>query len=169
MIIRLLTALDAEIHRILRLEALMNNPEAFAAAYEEEKEYPIDLFRDQLRSNDSFTLGAFTKDKLDGVITLVKEKPLKLKHRANIVAMYVSPEGRGLGIGKSLLEKTIEEAKGIEGLEQIYLTVVTTNEPAKRLYSSLGFEMFATEERALKFNDIYFDEEHRVLFLKNNE
>jgi RimJ/RimL family protein N-acetyltransferase len=97
---------------------------------------------------------------------LIRGKIFKLKHRANIVAMYVAPEKRGFGIGKGLLSETIKKANDLEGIEQVYLTVVTSNEPAKRLYSSLGFEVFGTEKRALKFDNTYFDEDHMVLFLK---
>lgn len=32
-------------------------------------------------------------------------------------------------------------------------------------YSSLGFEVFGTEKKAMKYNNIYFDENHMVLFL----
>ena len=58
--------------------------------------------RRRFQSNDSITLGAFEDTQLVGVVTLVKEKLLKLQHKATIIAMYVSPEKRGLGIGKSL-------------------------------------------------------------------
>ena len=79
--------------------------------------------------------------------------------------MYVSPDQRGLGIGKSLMVEAIQVANDWTGVEQVYLTVVTTNEPAKKLYASLGFEVFGTEKKALKVSDTYFDEEHMVLFL----
>src|SRR5690606_36859575 len=99
------------------------------------------------------------------VVTLFRESLAKLQHRANIIAMYVAPDQRGLGIGKSLMIEAIQVAHDWAGVEQVYLTVVTTNEPAKKLYASLGFEVFGTEKRALKVKDTHYDEEHRVLFL----
>lgn len=45
--------------------------------------------------------------------------------------MYTKPAKRGGGIGKALLNKAIEKAYTLEGIEQIYLTVVSTNVPAK--------------------------------------
>jgi ribosomal protein S18 acetylase RimI-like enzyme len=96
---------------------------------------------------------------------LVKESKLKLKHKANIFAVYVSPEKRGIGLGKCLMVEAIKKAKDLEGIEQIYLTVVTTNESAKKLYSFWGFEVFGREKRALKLDNTYFDEEHMVFFL----
>ena len=49
--------------------------------------------------------------------------------------MYVSPEKRGSGIGKALVREAIKKAKELKDVEQVYLTVITTNEPAKKLYS----------------------------------
>lgn len=163
--IRLLKPLDAEDYRNIRLEALQNNPESFGSSYEEEKENPLETYKSRFQSDESFTFGAFENEKLVGVATLVKENKLKLKHKANIFAMYVSPEKRGMGIGKCLMVEVIKKAKDLEGIEQIYLTVVTTNESAKKLYSFLGFEVFGREKRALKFENTYLDEEHMVLFL----
>jgi RimJ/RimL family protein N-acetyltransferase len=42
---------------------------------------------------------------------------------------------------------------------------VTTNDPAKRLYSSLGFKVFGKDKRAIKLDNAYFDEDLMVLFL----
>lgn len=61
--------------------------------------------------------------------------------------------------------EALQKANNLEGIEQIYLTVVTKNEIAKRLYSSMGFEVFGTEKKALKCDHAYFDEDQMVLFL----
>ncbi len=50
-------------------------------------------------------------------------------------------------------------------LEQLTLGVVSTNEPAKRLYESMGFKTYGIEKRAIKMNGVYSDDEHMVLFL----
>ncbi|MBZ5752439.1 GNAT family N-acetyltransferase [Metabacillus rhizolycopersici] len=163
--IKILKPTDAENYRRIRLEALQNSPEAFASSYEEEKDQPVEKYKNNFQSKDSFTFGAFESGKLVGVVTLVKEKLYKLRHRANIIAMYVTSGKRGFGIGKALLSEAIKKANCLEGIEQVYLTVVTTNESAKRLYSSIGFEAFGSEKRALKLDNTYFDEEHMVLFL----
>lgn len=164
--IRLLNSQDAEQYLNIRLEALQNNPEAFSSSYEEEKSQSVEKYINRFQSpQDSFTFGAFEGPQLVGVVTLVKEKALKLRHRANIAAMYVTQEKRGNGIGKALITEAIQKAKSIAGIEQIYLTVVTTNEFAKRLYSSFSFEVFATQKKALKYNNTYFDEDYMVLFL----
>lgn len=163
--IRLLTPSDADCYFRIRLEALKNNPEAFAVSYEEEKSQTAQKYKERFQAEGSFTFGAFEGDQLVGTITLVKETLYKLRHRANIFAMYVAQDRRGLGIGKKLLEAAINKARELDGVEQIYLTVVATNLPAKRLYSSFGFEVFSMEKRAMKLDDVYLDEEHMVLFI----
>ena len=164
--IRQLESKDAEIYRSIRLEALQSSPNRFAASYEDEKKQTADKYKTRFQTpSNAFTFGAFEANQLVGVITLVRESLLKLNHRASIVAMYTKPEKRGCGVGKALLTKAIDKAIELEGVEQINLTVVSTNEVAKKLYASCGFEVFGREKNALKHEDSYYDEEHMVLFL----
>lgn len=53
----------------------------------------------------------------------------------------------------------------MEGLEQINLTVGHNNKSAKKLYQSVGFELYGTERHSLKINGQYIDEDLMVLFL----
>ena len=164
--IRQLNPADAEEYLTIRLEALKDCPYAFASSYEEEKNQPAEKYKNRFDTPvNSFTFGAFEGSQLVGVVTLVKEQLFKLRHRANIVAMYIKPEERGNGIGKALVSNVIEKAQNLDAIEQIYLTVVTTNAPAKKLYSSCEFKIFGKEKRALKLDNTYYDEEHMVLFL----
>lgn len=57
---------------------------------------------------------------------------------SHIVNIAVAPEYRRHGIGRRLLEKAIEEAKG-DGLDFIFLEVRASSLPAQRLYESIGF------------------------------
>lgn len=90
--IRLLDSKDARDYRRIRLEALQFHPAAFGSSFEEEKEYSFETIAQRLSSDFAFTFGAFKDDKLIGVVTLVFEQKIKLRHRATIVAMYVVPE-----------------------------------------------------------------------------
>lgn len=163
--VRQLDSIDAEQYQRLRLEALQINPESFASSYEEEKEYSLETYANRLKSPDVFTFGAFGNEQLYGVVTLVRQLKRKVRHKADIFAMYVSPEKQGRGLAKSLMEAVIRKAKELEGVEQINLTVVSTNESAKKLYFSCGFETFGIEKRSEKVDETYYDEEYMVLFL----
>jgi ribosomal protein S18 acetylase RimI-like enzyme len=166
--VRLLNSDDAENYWTLRLEALKNNPEAFATSYEEaiKRENPIEQVVRNINSEGNFTFGAFDNKELVGMVTLLQEKPEKLQHRANIFAMYVTPKKQGLGLGKALLTAAVQKATEIETIEKVNLSVVATNEKAKKLYCQLGFKVFGLEEKALKVNGGFYDEEHMVLHLK---
>ena len=164
--IRLLTDLDAQDYQQLRLRALQTNPESFGSTYEREVEFTLDTVKERIRpTQDKFVLGAFDGDSLVGMARFVRETEQKTKHKANIYGMYVAPEMRGSGVGRAILLEIIDRAKKEEGIEQIHLTVISTNHTAKKLYQSLGFKTYGIEPKALKDNDQYYDEDLMVLFL----
>ncbi|OPA73770.1 GNAT family N-acetyltransferase [Paenibacillus selenitireducens] len=163
--IRTLDSHDAALYRNLRLQGLQAHPEAFSSSYEEEQAYTLDHFESRLRNPDLYTYGAFFNGQLVGVVTLILEKKIKLKHRTNIVAMYVDMEQRRQGIGKMLMLQAINKAKTMDGIERIYLSVISNNEPAQKLYHSLGFETYGRDRNALKIGGSYVDDELMVLFI----
>lgn len=165
--IRILTESDAVTFQELRLKALKMNPEAFGSTFEREVEFTEQMVQERIRpSKDNFVLGAFDKQNfLVGIVTFMRETSLKTAHKGNIYGMFVAPETRGMGVGKLLLEELIRKAKNSNGLEQLNLTVVSNNVAAKKLYTSLGFDVYGVERNALKDNGEYFDEDLMVLFI----
>ncbi|MGW5953797.1 N-acetyltransferase family protein [Bacillus mycoides] len=165
--IRLLTKEDAEKYWDLRLQALQVNPEAFVTTYEEaiRQGNPIKRVESNLTATTSCTFGAFNEENhLVGVVTLLTEEREAYKHKGHIVAMYVDAQNRRNGLARELITNAIQRAREIE-LEQLNLGVVSTNEPAKKLYESMGFKTYAIEKRAIKMNGVYSDDENMVLFL----
>ena len=165
--IRLLKPDDANMYWDLRLEALSNNPEAFATSYEEamSKEDPVREVSKRLGDPDSFTFGAIWDDEIVGMMTLLLQDTSKLKHVAHLIGVYVSPVVRNKGVGGQLLRKTIDKAKEEGYIEKINLSVVTSNESAIRLYEKEGFYTWGTEKKALKMKGAYYDESHMSLEL----
>ena len=70
-------------------------------------------------------------------------KKMSLARKGHVVSFAVLEEYRGKGIGKKLVEQSIEGMK-IRKCNESYLEVRTDNIPAIKLYESLGFDRIAT-------------------------
>jgi len=82
----------------------------------------------------------------------------------------VSPDCRGKKIGQKLIRQVIDRALALDNLEHINLTVVATNEGAKKLYEKFGFITYGIERNGIKWKGKYFDEELMTLPLnRQNE
>jgi ribosomal protein S18 acetylase RimI-like enzyme len=172
--IRHLTEDDAAAYQDIRLRALREDPEGFSDTYEEAVKRPLSFTVERIRAHNpadgTFTLGAFDgvsgAGALVGTVTLIRGQRVKLRHRADIVAMYVAPEARRAGVGRALLAEVRARAERIVGLEQLHLFVITSNEAACRLYRATGFVTYGIEPHAVKLGDRYWDEELMVLQLR---
>ena len=158
--IRVLSKTDTGEFWQLRLRALREEPESFAMAFEEAR-----VVGTLDSSGDSFVLGAFTPA-FSGTAGFFRRQGIKNRHKGTVWGMYVTPEARGQGLARSLMSSLISYAADLPDLEQLVLEVVTTNEAARRLYSSLGFVSYGLERRALRIGDRYLDEELLSLHLK---
>ena len=56
-----------------------------------------------------------------------------------LVKMYLLPEARGIGLGRTLIEKCLETAK-INGFRQVYLETLDELHLALKIYAKFGFE-----------------------------
>jgi ribosomal protein S18 acetylase RimI-like enzyme len=61
-----------------------------------------------------------------------------------------------------LISELLRRAGSQTVLEQILLTVGVDQVGARRLYASLGFEVFGREPHALKVGDVYVDEDYML-------
>ncbi|CAM5215627.1 Ribosomal protein S18 acetylase RimI-like enzyme OS=Ureibacillus acetophenoni OX=614649 GN=SAMN05877842_106201 PE=4 SV=1 [Ureibacillus acetophenoni] len=164
--IKILTETNAPEYQQLRLRALQTNPESFGSTYDKEVAFTLDYVKERIQpTNEKFVLGAYDDGNLVGIARFVRETDQKVKHKGNIYGMYVAPEMRGRGVGRAILIDMIDRAKKMEGVEQIHLSVVSSNLSAKKLYESLGFKSYGVEPNALKDNGQYYDEDFMVLFI----
>ncbi|NRP19258.1 Mycothiol acetyltransferase [Ensifer adhaerens] len=153
--LRRLEARDVDAYRALRLDGLKRHPESFGASYEDEAKQPLDWFANRLTV--AVIVGAFdTVGALVGVAGLTIPSAIKTRHKGILWGMYVLEAARGCGVSQRLVEAVIDEARG--KVEQLQLTVVSSNAVAIRLYSKLGFVGYGLEARALCVDGQYFDE-----------
>ncbi len=162
---------DAEPFWMLRLRALQDSPQAFGSSYEESSLLTMDEVRERVRtrniSGDNFVLMAEIDNEFVGMVGFFRQQALKSRHKGVIWGMFVDARHRGKGLGKMLLSMALERVQQLQGLEQVHLTVVVAQDPARNLYLRLGFEPWGVEKHALKIGDSYYDEEHMVLFLNS--
>ena len=164
MLLRLLTASDAEAWWHLRLEALRNDTASFADSAEEHLTKSLDTARERLNgdSAQNFVVGAFEDGQLAATAGFYRYSHLKELHKGHIWGVYVRTESRGKGVARALMQEIIHRARLIEGLEQILL-VASAHLPARKLYEAMGFQAYGIEPRSLKIGTEYVDDVLMIL------
>jgi RimJ/RimL family protein N-acetyltransferase len=160
--VRRLKPADAVRYREIRLAGLKNSPEAFGSTFESESLKPSSSFAERLRSSAIF--GALRGAELLGIAGFAFREGAKEAHKGLLWGMYVRPNARKSGVGRRLVEAVIDFAR--QHAEILQLSVVSDNEPARRLYARLGFVEYGLEKDSLKHGDTYYDEILMALDLK---
>jgi ribosomal protein S18 acetylase RimI-like enzyme len=163
--IRPLTRDDAAVFRDLRLRALKEAPEAFGASHEDTIKEPLSYFEDWLTGRPVFMAfdKGFDGETPVGMVAMIRDPGSKMEHRGRLISMYVVPEARGTGLAEQLVETVIGHALE-QGVTQMHLVVAVHNDNARRFYERMGFEIYATEPRALRVGGRYIDEYAMVRF-----
>jgi RimJ/RimL family protein N-acetyltransferase len=152
--IRRLAPSEGAAYREIRLDALRSSPEAFGSTSEAESVRPLAHFSERLASCPVFA--AFRGSEIVGMAGFWRREGIKDAHKAMLWGMYVRSNVRNMGVGRRLAEAVIGFAR--EHVEVLQLSVVSENEPARRLYASLGFVEYGIERKALKQDGRYYDE-----------
>ena len=143
--IRALRASEWRAYRTLRLRALVDAPDAFSTLFAEAVAQPDEYWEARLAALSA-----------DADLLLVAEGNAQLaglvwgrfdadSNAAFVYQMWVAPELRGHGVGRALLQKVIDWAKG-QGASTITLGITQDNGPAYRLYESAGFQPVGESE-----------------------
>ncbi len=157
---------ESGIYRKIRLESLKKFPDCFGSTYEEEiqaKKLGYETYIEE-QTPGRFIIGTFADDTLIGICGFFRETSQKVKHRGAIIQMYVDPVFKGQQIGRTLLQKTIEEAFTIQEVEQLVLGVVTGNKSANKIYEDAGFKEYGFIRDYLKSDRQYADQRLMILY-----
>ena len=152
---------DAAAFQALRLEGLATDPCAFAASPDEEAGHSLIEVAARLERQPVF--GAVAEGVLLAVAGFAVPEAAKKRHKGLLWGVYVREAARGRGLGRAVVARVIEHARA--HVVQLHAAVVTSNEAARRLYRSLGFEPYGLEPRGLACAGRYFDQELLVLLL----
>jgi RimJ/RimL family protein N-acetyltransferase len=164
--IRALEPDDAPALLVLRREALTTDPLAFGAALDDDRGLSLDQMRTWLANPASAVIfGAFDGGALVGMVGVTRVERVKMRHRAMVWGMFVTPAARGKGVGAALLRAAIDRARSWPGVLQVQLAVTEAAAHAQRMYRSAGFREWGLEPRALAWEGRHVDEHHMVLEL----
>jgi ribosomal protein S18 acetylase RimI-like enzyme len=127
--------------RDIRLRALEESPDAFGAAFADERSLPdrvwIERTESSARREES---AAFLAETTDGWIGFVMARlDDEDRTRAGMFGLWVDPASRATGVGLALTEAVIEWARA-RGASTLALWVVASNLAAIELYRRVGFD-----------------------------
>lgn len=149
-VIRVLSGADAPAYNRFLGRGVHANGDAFRIT-------PADFAHnsfDTSETENAFTLGAFAAEGETwlGIVSVEQETGrTKRGHVAWLVRMYVAASAGGRGIGRRLLRAAVARTRErFPSVLQLNLTVVADNAPARSLYLSEGFTVFAHELDALR-------------------
>jgi ribosomal protein S18 acetylase RimI-like enzyme len=139
-----------EQYREIRLEALLNSPQAFSTTYQQMVDKPDTFWQDRLTNaaagKDSYLLFAQVNGRMVGMIGAFLSNE---SDRAMIVSVYVTPVYRGQGVSKTMMEAILSELSQRQDIQIVELTVTSGQEPAIALYRRFGFEVVNEEEEMM--------------------
>lgn len=140
--IRQIGADDWRALRDIRLAALQDAPQAFASTYGREAAFAEADWLRWISRGDTFLayapeLGAAPV----GIVGGYDGEPGTIE----LISMWISPEARGRGTGRALVEAVVGRARA-KGMTRVHLWVAESNRSARLLYERCGFRQTAERQ-----------------------
>lgn len=147
---------ESKLYREIRLESLKVNPERFYTKYEDEKKKEVLSFERDilLELSEKFVIGAFSNTKLVGICSFYQIP--KGNNKGGIVQMFVQPLFRKNNIGLGLVNKVVNTAFKLKGINTIELDVMELkNDALKDFYIKAGFNVY--NQKTVELNGESFE------------
>ncbi|MGH3445043.1 MAG: GNAT family N-acetyltransferase [Nocardioidaceae bacterium] len=156
--VRVIGADDWATWRDIRLRSLLDTPSAYGSTYEQEADYPEELWRSRTSGGAATDLGPGDSGPAVLAIPGDNERPgttpvgmsaafCDRPGWLHVVAMWVDPAWRGRGISHRLLDAIVEWAAPRR--LRLHLDVTLGNQAARTSYLSYGFRL-TDETRPLR-------------------
>jgi len=159
---------DAESLMKLRLSVLETDPYSFSVTEEEEKQTSLENVESAIesykKSSYRVMLGAW-EDCLSGVVGVERYGNKIEKHKVRLWGPYVNSSIRGNGVGTCLIEKALEFAFTIDGVEIVTLETISESSSAIALFNKQGFERTGVQSKALCYEGKYAD----LIYMQKNK
>lgn len=162
-----LQAPDAPAYRRLMLQAYEQAADAFTSTAAERANEPESFWVRRIEDPSGLTaaFGAFDDRSLVGTVALEFSNKPKTRHKALLIGMFVTPQARGTGAARGLVQAALACARERAGIRLLTLTATEGNEPAIRLYQRAGFQAFGVEPLAILTPGGYKGKVHMALDL----
>ena len=138
-VVRRIRPEDAPVLKAVRLAALSDRPDAFGSTLEREEAFADEVWASRARHGSfgdrSATYLAELADEAVGIVTGISDGSV-----VELMSMWTAPASRRSGLGRRLVEAVVEWSDDT-GADRIELWVTRGNDPAQRLYTSLGFQV----------------------------
>lgn len=149
--IRELSVEDWEIYKAVRLSSLKESPDSFGSTFEREVLFVDSDWKSRLNLESETNVALPLIAEIDGTAVglafgLIWKSEPEVTH---VFQMWVSPEARGRGIAKAMLERITIWAEA-RRCELITLSVTTINKAAANLYQTSGFSPSGPVEKLRK-------------------
>ena len=130
---------EVEVFRRVRLAALLDTPSAFGSTHAAESQMSDDEWAARTvawaTSDDRAMFLARDADDVVGLVGLFREEPVP-----QLISMWTAPAVRRQGVARALVDAALAWARA-SGETAVELWVTDGNDPAQRLYESMGFEV----------------------------
>jgi ribosomal protein S18 acetylase RimI-like enzyme len=137
---------------------LRSEPAAYSSTYEETIARPDEHWRQRLANDRNVHLLARAQGRPVGMVGGYLGSDDGDDSVAVVFSMYVNEDHRGRGIGRLLLTSLIDRLSTFPNITTIRLGVTETQEPARRLYESMGFQVVGKTAEGIVVDDRRYDE-----------
>lgn len=97
-------------------------------------------------------------DKPVGMAVFIINEKIKTRHIANIYCVFVKEKFRGKGIGKKLINSTLNIIGQNKSVSKIKLAVNSEQNTAVDLYKQFGFNVVGRLKKELRIDNKFYDE-----------